>query len=92
MAKSKAQRKKGLALITLGIVAILAIVGLVLLFKGSLTGKHAAENVYAKHATGLGPKALDEVSSRREGQAPKPEFQRERLETGFEASKTWEKP
>ncbi len=35
MAKKNDERKKSLALVTLGIVAILAIVGLVLLFKGS---------------------------------------------------------
>jgi hypothetical protein len=41
---------KGLALIILGIVAVIAVVGLVLLFKGSTTGNYIAESTFVQFA------------------------------------------
>lgn len=39
---------KGLALIILGIVAVIAVVGLVLLFKGGVTGNYVAESTFVQ--------------------------------------------
>jgi hypothetical protein len=43
-----AEEGKGLALVILGIVALIAIVGLVLLFKGSATGNYVAESTFVQ--------------------------------------------
>lgn len=73
MAKEKNVENKGIALILLGIVAILAIVGLVLLFsKATTSGQVAKGGFYAPYYVGLGPDAYKEASPRRAGELPAP--------------------
>ena len=79
MAKEKKTEDKGIALVLLGIVAILAIVGLVLLFsKATASGQVAKGGFYAPYYVGLGPDAYEEVSPRRAGELSAPvQFQNE---------------
>ena len=77
--------KRTLALVMLGIVAILAIVGLVLLFRNSLTGQTARAG-YVDYATGLGPLGPEEAASRRIGEPSPSVLRKERLEEGYENS------
>ena len=70
--KSK-EESKGIALVLLGIVAVITIVGLVLLFsKATASGQVAKNDGYASYARGLGPEAYTEVSPRRAGELAQP--------------------
>lgn len=70
--KSK-EESKGIALVLLGIVAVIAIVGLVLLFsKATASGQVAKNDGYAPYARGLGPEAYKVVSPYRAGEIAQP--------------------
>ena len=70
--KSK-EESKGIALVLLGIVAVIAIVGLVLLFsKATSVGQVARDGNYAPYARGLGPEAYTVVAPRRPGELAQP--------------------
>ncbi len=74
MAKDKSKEEnKGIALVLLGIVAVIAIVGLVLLFgKATASGQVAKNDGYAPYARGLGPDAYRVVSPYRAGELAQP--------------------
>lgn len=74
MAKDKSKEEnRGIALVLLGIVAVIAIVGLVLLFgKATSSGQVARNDGYAPYARGLGPEAYKEVSPYRAGELAQP--------------------
>ena len=74
MAKDKKKEEsKGIALVLLGIVAVIAIVGLVLLFsKATSVGQVARNSGYADYAVGLGPEAYQQVAPFRAGELAQP--------------------
>lgn len=70
--KSK-EENRGIALVLLGIVAVIAIVGLVLLFsKATSVGQVARNSGYADYSVGLGPEAYKEVAPYRAGELAQP--------------------